>query len=103
MRRWRAVAEDVAQMSAAAPAIALGTDKALGMVGRHHGRSRQGLEEARPSGAAVELCARGENREPAARAGVGAPAMLAVQRARMRLFGFCLAQDRVLLGREQRP
>src|SRR4029079_10443691 len=95
-----AVREDVAEMAAAAAAMALGADHAIGTVVRFFDRARFRIVEARPAGAALELFLRLEQFLTAARAGESAGALLVVQRAASRPLGAVLAHDLELLGRQ---
>src|SRR5256885_1530680 len=95
-----AVVEDMAQVAAAAAAMHLGAQHAVGAVlARGHGLVQR-LPEAGPAGAAVELGLGREQRQRAARAGKGAGAVLLVQGAGAGALRAFLAQDLVLLGRE---
>src|ERR1700752_4053772 len=97
--RRRAVGEDMAEMTAAAAAMAFGADHAVGAILRFLDRAGLGIVEARPAGAALELLLRLEQHLPAARAGEGAGALLVVERAAARPLGAVLAHDVKLLGR----
>src|SRR5271154_31553 len=102
MRRRRAILEDMAEMRTAARAMHLGARHAPAAVdGRRH-RARHRIVEARPTGAAVELPGRFEQRLAAARAGKDAGALFIVERATAGALGAVLARDRILLGGEQR-
>src|SRR5689334_13206843 len=79
-RRLRSVGEDVAEMDAAAGAEDFGPAQDETVVRTFDHGMRQGPEEARPAGAAVELGGRGIKRQGAAGAGEGAAAMLMVER-----------------------
>src|SRR5271154_6407423 len=98
--RLRAVVKNVAEMAAAAPAMNFGAGHAEARVLGFTDRILQRLIKARPSGAALELGLRGEQRQVAAGAGEGALAVLLEQRARARTLGAFLAQDLVLLRRQ---
>src|SRR5262249_43556550 len=95
-RGRRAVLEDMAQMSAAAPAMHLGTWQQQQVVGGGADRVRQRPIEARPAGLAVVFGFRREQRKIAARAGKRAFALLVVERARARGLGAVPTQDVVL-------
>src|SRR5262249_51473830 len=95
-RGRRAVLEDMAQMSAAAPAMHLGTWQQQQVVGGGADRVRQRRIEARPAGLAVVFGFRREQRKIAARAGKRAFALLVVERARARGLGAVPTQDVVL-------
>src|SRR5258708_6581221 len=82
--RFRAVIEDVAEMTATAPAVNLGTSHAEGGILAFADRILKRLIETRPSGAAFEFGLRGKQRQVAAGAGEGALAMFLEQRARAR-------------------
>src|SRR5262249_26567628 len=95
-RGRRAVLEDMAQMSAAAPAMHLGAWQQQQVVGGGANGVRQRPIEARPAGLAVVFGFRREQRKIAARAGKRALALLVVERARARGFGAVPPQDVVL-------
>src|SRR5437899_11128657 len=95
-RGRRSVFEDMAQMSAAAPAMHLGAWQQQQVVGGGADRVRQRPIEARPAGLAVVFGFRREQRKIAARAGKRALALLVVERARARGFGAMATQDVVL-------
>src|SRR5690349_18265280 len=76
------VVEDVAEVSAAAPAVHFGAQHAERAVAALGHSVRQRLPEARPAGAAVELGSRREQLELAAGADEPAGPVLVVQRAR---------------------
>src|SRR6516225_7531535 len=98
----RAVLEDMAQMSAAAPAMHLGAWQQQQVVGGGADRVRQRPIEARPTGLAVVFGLRGE--KIAARAGKRALALLVVERARAGGFGTAPPQHVVLrLGEDGSP
>src|SRR4051794_35136546 len=88
-------------MAAAAAAVHLGADHAVGGVGRRLYRAFLRVVEARPAGAAVELPFRHEQGLAAAGAGEGAAPLLVIERAASRRLGAVTAQHYVLLGREQ--
>ena len=100
--RFRTVVEDMAEMAAAAAAVHLGAQHAVGAVLGLADIAFDRLIEARPAGAALEFRLRGEQRQVAPGAGKGALAMLLEQRARARPLGALLAQDLVLLRRQLR-
>src|ERR1700677_2436658 len=100
MRRRRAVVEDVPEVTAAAAAVHLGANHAVGVVGRAFDRARLRIVEAWPSGAALELLLRGKQRLPAASARKRAGAFLVVERATSRRLGTVRAHDLKLLGRQ---
>src|SRR5262245_41992317 len=95
-RGRRAVLEDMAQMSAAAPAMHLGAWQQQQVVGGGANGVPQRPIEARPAGLAVVFGFRREQRKIAARAGKRALALLVVERARARGFGAVPPQDVVL-------
>src|SRR5687767_11558815 len=78
----RAVIEDVAVVAAAALAVVLlpRVDQEEVLLGVEH--ARDGGEEARPAGARLVLHLGGEQRQPAAGAGVDPRPLLGVERAR---------------------
>src|SRR6516225_11941783 len=78
------VFEDMAQMSAAPPAMHLGAWQQQQVVGGSAHRVGQRPIEARPAGLAVVFGLRREQRKVAARASERAPALLVVERARAR-------------------
>src|SRR5262249_21388918 len=86
-RGRRAVLEDMAQMSAAAPAMHLGAWQQQQAVGGGADGVRQRPIEARPTGLAVVFGLRGEHRKITTRADKRALALLVVERARARGFG----------------
>src|ERR1700752_80868 len=96
--RRRAVGEDMAEVTAAAAAMAFGADHAVGAVLRFLDRARLRVVEARPAGPALELLLRLEQLLPAARASKGAGALLVVERAAPRPLAAMLAHDVKLLG-----
>src|SRR6476659_7113342 len=69
---WRAVVEHVAEMAAAAAAMDLITHHAESVLGVGQHRALDGLVEAWPTGAAIELGLRIEQRQVASRTGEGA-------------------------------
>src|SRR6516165_8737252 len=75
-RGRRSVFEDVAQMSAAPPAMHFGARQQQQVVGGGTHRVRQRPIEARPAGLAVVLGLRREQRKVAARTGERALALL---------------------------
>src|SRR5499433_1398940 len=95
-RGRRAVLEDMAQMSAAAPAMHLGAWQQQQVVGGGAYGVRQRSIEARPTGLAVVFGLRGEHRKIATRAGKRALALLVVERTRARGFGAVPPQHVVL-------
>src|SRR6476660_3006574 len=97
----RPVVEHVTEMAAAAAAMDLIPHHAerVVCVGQH--RALDGLVEAWPAGAAVELGLRIEQRQAASGAGEGAGAVLVVERAGECALGVLLAQHRILLWRQQ--
>src|SRR6478736_7379815 len=97
----RAVVEHVAEMAAAAAAMDLITHHTESVVGIGQHRALDGLVEAWPAGAAVELGLRIEQLQAASGAREGAGAVLIVERAGEGALGVLLAQHRVLLWREQ--
>src|SRR4051812_27760762 len=98
--RLRTVVEDVAEVAAAAPAMHLGAEHAVGPVLGLADIALDRLVEARPSGAALELGVGGEQRQVAAGAGEDALAVFLEQRAGARSLGAFLAQNFILLRRE---
>src|SRR3954470_24936931 len=80
--RPRPVVEDVSEMAAAAPAEHFGAAHSEAGVGAGQHGVGEGAEEARPAGAALELCVGGEQRQSAAGAGEDALAVLVEKRAR---------------------
>src|SRR4051794_28203279 len=101
MRRRRTILEHVAEMAAAAAAMHLGADHAVGAVGRGLDRARNRIVEARPAGAALELLLRCEQLLSAPRAGERAGPFLVVERAGAGTLGAVAAKNIVLLGSEQ--
>src|SRR5262245_27195919 len=101
--RRRAVVEDVAEMAAAAATMAFGTHHEIGriLVGAYRIRLR--FPEARPTCAGLVLGFGRVNRQVAAGAMEHALALLVVERAGSRPFRALLAQDGILLRRQQRP
>src|SRR6266446_4291727 len=97
------IVEHVAQVPAAAPAVNLRARHEETPVGRGPDGPIDRRPKARPAGAAVELRVRLEQGQIAAGAGVGAPGVLLVQRARPRPLGSVLAEHPKLLGRQHRP
>src|SRR5687767_13520946 len=83
----RAVVEQVTVVPAAADAVVLDArvDQEEILLLLEH--ARDGGEEARPPGARLVLHCRGEERQPAARAGEDAGPLLVVERARAGAFG----------------
>src|SRR5262249_47469719 len=100
-RRFRAVVEHVALMPAAARAVVLSARIDELVVDLGLDPALDDVVEARPAGAAVELRARLEQWQRAARADERSLPLLFVQRARERPLGAFLAQDVELRGREQ--
>src|SRR5579859_126718 len=101
-RRLRAIVEDVAKMTAAAPAMHLGPRHAESAVLGGADRVVQRLVEARPTRAALELGVGRKQRQVAAGAGEDAFAVLLQKRARARPLRALIAQDFILLRRELR-
>src|SRR4029079_11691814 len=95
-RPW-SIVEQVAEMSAAPRAQHLGSLHHQAAVAALHHRAPQNLPEARPTGSAVELGRRAEQRKRAAGADEGAAAMLFEQRARERPFGAGLSAAGIAL------
>src|SRR6266481_2357654 len=95
-RGRRSVLEDMAQMSAAAPAMHLGAWQQQQVVGGGADRVRQRPIEARPAGLAVVFGFRREQPKIAARADKRALALLVVERARAWGFGAVPPQHVVL-------
>lgn len=62
MARWRAVVEDVAEVDAGAGAADFDAFHAVRMVVVQRYRAFDGIEKARPAGAAVEFCLAEEKR-----------------------------------------
>src|SRR5215510_6135415 len=81
-RGRRSVLEDMAQMSAAAPAVHLGAWQQQQAVDGGADGVRQRPIEARPAGLAVVFGLRGEHRKITTRADKRALALLVVERAR---------------------
>src|SRR5712671_4484505 len=95
--RLRSVVEDVAEMAAAAAAMHLGAQDAVGAVlGLADGVSQR-LIKTRPASAAFEFGLRRKQRQVATGAGKNALAMLFQERTRSRPFGALVAQYLVLL------
>src|SRR5271154_5252760 len=90
----------MAEVAAAAAAMHLGADHAVGPVGRGLDRSRDRIVEARPASAALELLLRVEQRLVAPGAIERAGAFLIIQRATARPLGAVLAHDVKLFGRK---
>src|SRR5881394_2787608 len=93
----RAVREDMAQVTAAAAAVAFGAHHAVRAVARFLDRTGLRIVEARPAGAALEFLLRLEQFLPAARAGEGPGALLVIKGATSRPLGAVLAHDVELL------
>ena len=89
------VVEDVAEMPPTACAVHLGAANAERPVDALTDRVGQVIVEARPTGAAVELRSRREERQGTARAGEHALTVLIVEGTRKRRFGASLAQYRI--------
>src|SRR5205085_8414559 len=99
--RRRAVGKNVAEVAPATAAMHLGAAHSKTAIDRGFDRTRDGIVEARPAGAALEFSLRREQRLSAARALEGAVAFLEIERAAPGRFGPVLPHDLVLLGREQ--
>src|SRR6202795_5070542 len=100
--RLRPVVEDVTEMTAAAPAVNLGTQHPEGAVLCFADGVLERLIKTRPAGAAFEFRLRGEQRQGAPGAGEDGLAMLLEQWARTRALGALLTQDLILLRRQLR-
>src|SRR5262249_32411969 len=74
-------------MAAATAAMHLGAHHAEAAVGRRLDRAFDGIVEARPAGATLELLLRSEQRLPATGADECAMALLIIERAASRPFG----------------
>src|SRR5262249_9779109 len=99
--RFRPVLEHVAEVAAAARAQDLGAAHAVAAVLRVDDiLGADGLEEARPAGARLELRAGGEERQGAAHAGVDAVALVVEEQPAERRLGALAARHLVLLLRE---
>src|SRR6185369_1682396 len=98
--RRRAVVENMAVVAAAARAVIFQPRVDQEEVLLLLERARDGGEEARPAGAGVEFHLRGEQRQPAARAGEHARALLLVEGARAGALGAFFAQHLERLGRQ---
>src|SRR5690349_5154670 len=97
----RAVLEDVAEMSAAAPAMHLDALHSVTAVALQTHRARIGGPcEARPAGAALELLLRPEQLGAAAGAEEPSGLVVVVESARERPLGALLPQHAVLLRRQ---
>src|SRR5258706_2138681 len=96
----RPVVEYVAVMAAAAHAVVLGALHEELAVDRGAEHARDGREEARPAGAAVELHRGGEKRQSAPGTGEYARALLAVERTRAGALGALVAQHVVSRRRQ---
>src|SRR5262249_18405645 len=90
-------------MAAATAAMHLGAHHAKAAVGRRLDRACDGIIEARPAGATLELLLRYEQRLPATGADECAMALLIIERAASRRFGAVTPHHVVLLRREQAP
>src|SRR5262249_47870920 len=101
MRRRGAVVEHVAEMAAAPAAMHLGAHHPIASIGRGFDRTLNRIVEARPTGAALELLLRHEQRLAASGADERAGTLLIVERAAAGRFGPVSAQHLVLFGREQ--
>src|ERR1700733_6143169 len=101
--RLRSIVENVPEMAAAAAAVNFGAQHPQGPVLGLADGVLERLIEARPAGAALIFCLRGEQRQVAAGAGEDALAVLLEQRARSGTFGAFLAQDGILLRGQLRP
>src|SRR5882757_2016797 len=98
--RLRTVVEDVSEMAAAAAAMHLGAEHAVGAVLGLADIALDRVVEARPTRAALELGLRGEHRQVAAGTGESALAVLLEQRAGARPLGTLFTQYLVLLRRQ---
>src|SRR5216684_8840510 len=83
-------------MAATAPAMDLCAREQQDAVGRGTDCIGQRPKEARPTGLAVELGPRGEQRQIAGGAGIGALTLLVIEGARARNLGSVQAQNFVL-------
>src|SRR5690606_31405855 len=98
-----AIVEDVAQMSAAAAAMAFGADhEQRGIHGGADGAG-EGFPEAGPARAAVIFGFGGIELLPAPGAGIDAGLVELVERGGEGVLGAVLAQDMILLGRQAGP
>nr|GFC99765.1 hypothetical protein [Tanacetum cinerariifolium] len=95
---FRAVGEDVAQVSAAAATVDFLAQHAERGVGADGRGVVQWLPEAGPAGVAVELGARGKQRQLATGAGERARAVLVVQRAAVRALDGVMVSPSANLG-----
>src|SRR5262245_19076496 len=95
-RRRRPVLEDMAQMSATAPAVHLGARQQQEAIGGRTDGVRQRLIEARPTGLTVVFRLRREHRKLATGADERALAFLIVERARAGRLGPVQPQHLVL-------
>src|SRR5207245_6527519 len=95
------IVEDVAEMPSAPAAMHFRADHEELTVGRGPDRALDGIPEAGPARAAVELRVRGEKWQVTARAEIGAAPVLLVERARPRMLRPVLAQHPELLGRQE--
>src|SRR5437016_3356679 len=77
------IVEDVAEMPSAPAAMHFRADHEELAVGRGPDRALDGVPEAGPARAAVELRVRGEKRQVAARAEIGAAPVFLVERAQI--------------------
>ncbi|CAH2401244.1 hypothetical protein MES5069_280021 [Mesorhizobium escarrei] len=98
--RRRAVLEDVAEMAAAAGAVAFGADHAVAAVDGRLDRTGHRIVEAWPAGAALELQLGFEQGLVAADAGKSAGALLVEQGAAARPLGAVITHHRILLRRQ---
>src|SRR5437879_13244620 len=88
-------------MPAAPAAMHFRADHEELAVGRGPDRALDGIPEAGPARATVELRFRDEKRQVTARAEIGAAPVLLVERARPRMLRPVLAQHPELLGRQE--
>src|SRR5438477_1507923 len=96
--RRRAVGEDMALVTAAAGADDLGSDHTVaGVADRLQMSLGERLGEARPTGAALELGAAMEQRQPAQATGEHARPLFVEEYAAERRLGAMLEQDALLL------
>jgi len=90
----------MAEMTAAAAAMGLGADHEMAAVDRRFDRSRLGVIEARPAGAALEFLLRLEQSLAAAGAVERTRTLLEIEGAAAGPLGSMLAHDVILLGRQ---
>ena len=100
--RARAIFEHMPEVTLAAGAMDLGTDHSVGAIRRGFNGILNGLPEARPSSAAVELGPRCEELLTASRASKPPLAVFLVQRTRPGSLCSVIAQNLKLLGRQRR-